>query len=142
MNGTILLNKRRKINSQEQEQHHLIPLHTSVSRFALLPITIPSTTISHNHSHKQRPSLRNAKTCKTKPSPFLRLNPMKSSMSDIPLGIRVDDSNSTSSRVQGIMNAMTQKTSTSELFSNASSFITGVWGSSTSPKSSPKRLSK
>jgi hypothetical protein len=66
---------------------------------------------------------------------------MKSSLSDVPLGISQGHNpgfQSSTSRVQGIMNVMAQKTSTTDIFSNASSYFSGVWSSS-SPKSSPKR---
>jgi hypothetical protein len=131
---------RRKTTSL-QEKHHVVPLAPSTSRFALLPIPMPQIPSKLNSRTSVAISGRNSRI---RPSANLNLKPMKKSSSDVPLGIshtQINPSSSTANRVQGLMTAMAQKTSTSDLFSNATSYFSGVWGAGT-PKGSPKRGSK
>jgi hypothetical protein len=94
-------------------------------------------TASVNQIGSARPSVTNSgRPSKVRPSSLMKLKPMKTSMSDVPLGLTHENipPSSTGGKMQGIMNAMAQKTSTADLFSNASSYFSGVWGTNT-----PKR---
>ncbi|KAJ3320948.1 Golgi transport complex subunit 1 [Boothiomyces sp. JEL0866] len=127
-----------------QEQHHLVPLAPSVPRFGLLPITTPSHLTSYSKPNLTIPS-RSSMKIRSRPESVIKLRTLKSSNSDVPLGV---SENSGAGRVMGLMNAVaglsniSQPQKASDLLTNASSFLSGVWGSSSSPKTNSGRTPK
>ncbi len=88
-----------------------------------------------------------------KPQSRLNLRPNKRTTSEIPLGLGHGKipagGTTTTGRVQGLISAVAGLSNiaqppagTSELLASASSFVTGIWGSSAgTSSSSPKKLS-
>ncbi|KAJ3275925.1 Golgi transport complex subunit 1 [Terramyces sp. JEL0728] len=124
-----------------QEQHHLVPLAATVPRFTLLPITTPSHLSTYSKPSIAIPSQSSVKI-RSKPESIIKLRTLRSSNSDVPLGV---SDNSSGGRVLDIMNAvagLSQPQKASDLLTNASSFLSGVWGSTSSPKPNSGRTFK